>query len=562
MSLYNGPPRPGARGGRDQFSWDNVKADKDREYYLGHSVKALAGRWQKGRDVYWYTREKSGQDSIQDEIQAVKRREDELMMEAMGLKPKTVAKPAPKLDKHDLDELIKGKQDEQEQPDDAAAAVQEADRIKGLGYVAGTGPGLADAVRTTLPGVGPAVASGGPPGPAPPGQHLPPPPPRQQQHLPAGRLATATGAPPGGLRPGAALALAAGMTSEQLKELQRAEKRAKKEAKREAKKAKKEAKRAKKAAKKSRKEPGEDAKGQQAKGSASSSSDGNSSDEGDGGDLGGRGGGRRQGGSGREREEGGLRDHQHPDGGGRRGPYNVAHAPHDVSRDPWHRRAEEGEDGNRPSTAAETGRGRRGAADRQYGKYDRVYDREYDRDRSAMAGTGRVERGVEAEARRWQGHGGGNDSELVGQSRLPLKRARHDSPSLSPQPRSRRRRSASGSPPPHPYQHCQQHRHDTPSPDRGAKGQQKRRLKPDDLYSRQPSRLDLGGPTRFRHGSYGDEAVAAAARDGGGGGSGDPRDGRAQVDTPDWRNNNDKEGGRAGGRGQGRDWNRSRSPVQ
>ncbi|GIL88513.1 hypothetical protein Vretifemale_16487 [Volvox reticuliferus] len=48
MSLYNGPPRPGARGGRDQFSWDNVKADKDREYYLGHSVKALAGRWQKG----------------------------------------------------------------------------------------------------------------------------------------------------------------------------------------------------------------------------------------------------------------------------------------------------------------------------------------------------------------------------------------------------------------------------------------------------------------------------------------------------------------------------------
>ncbi|GIL88512.1 hypothetical protein Vretifemale_16487 [Volvox reticuliferus] len=137
MSLYNGPPRPGARGGRDQFSWDNVKADKDREYYLGHSVKALAGRWQKGRDVYWYTREKSAQDSIQDEIQAVKKREEELMMEAMGLKPKTVAKPAPKLDKHDLDELINGKQEEQEQPDAAAAAAQEADRIKGLGYVAG-----------------------------------------------------------------------------------------------------------------------------------------------------------------------------------------------------------------------------------------------------------------------------------------------------------------------------------------------------------------------------------------------------------------------------------------
>ncbi len=48
MSLYNGPPRGGTRGGKDQFSWDNVKADKDREYYLGHSVKALTGRWQKG----------------------------------------------------------------------------------------------------------------------------------------------------------------------------------------------------------------------------------------------------------------------------------------------------------------------------------------------------------------------------------------------------------------------------------------------------------------------------------------------------------------------------------
>jgi hypothetical protein len=35
-------------GGRGEFNWDNVKADKDREFYLGHSVKALTGRWQKG----------------------------------------------------------------------------------------------------------------------------------------------------------------------------------------------------------------------------------------------------------------------------------------------------------------------------------------------------------------------------------------------------------------------------------------------------------------------------------------------------------------------------------
>lgn len=34
--------------GKDQFNWEDVKNAPDREYYLGHSVKASAGRWQKG----------------------------------------------------------------------------------------------------------------------------------------------------------------------------------------------------------------------------------------------------------------------------------------------------------------------------------------------------------------------------------------------------------------------------------------------------------------------------------------------------------------------------------
>lgn len=32
-----------------EFSWDEVKVDKHRENYIGHSLKAPVGRWQKGK---------------------------------------------------------------------------------------------------------------------------------------------------------------------------------------------------------------------------------------------------------------------------------------------------------------------------------------------------------------------------------------------------------------------------------------------------------------------------------------------------------------------------------
>lgn len=38
----------GTRGGQDQFKWDDVKADAHRENYLGHSLLAPVGRWQRG----------------------------------------------------------------------------------------------------------------------------------------------------------------------------------------------------------------------------------------------------------------------------------------------------------------------------------------------------------------------------------------------------------------------------------------------------------------------------------------------------------------------------------
>ncbi len=60
-----------------------MKADASRDYYLGHSVKAVTGRWAKGKDVFWYTREKAGEgeDMRARELAMVKQREEELMAE-------------------------------------------------------------------------------------------------------------------------------------------------------------------------------------------------------------------------------------------------------------------------------------------------------------------------------------------------------------------------------------------------------------------------------------------------------------------------------------------------
>lgn len=87
--------RGGTRGGRDQFSWSTVKADKHRASYLGNSVKVPHGRWAEEKDVFWYAKERTigftkgeleeeEKRKRREEIEEIKRKERELMDEATG----------------------------------------------------------------------------------------------------------------------------------------------------------------------------------------------------------------------------------------------------------------------------------------------------------------------------------------------------------------------------------------------------------------------------------------------------------------------------------------------
>jgi hypothetical protein len=47
--------REGNRGGLGLFKWDDIKQDQQKECYLGNSVKASTGRWQKHKSIPIFT---------------------------------------------------------------------------------------------------------------------------------------------------------------------------------------------------------------------------------------------------------------------------------------------------------------------------------------------------------------------------------------------------------------------------------------------------------------------------------------------------------------------------
>jgi len=61
-----------------------------RQHYLGHSVNAPTGRWQKNKDIHWYSRDLEDDSTQRDEeIRKVKELEAQAIASVLGYEPTT-----------------------------------------------------------------------------------------------------------------------------------------------------------------------------------------------------------------------------------------------------------------------------------------------------------------------------------------------------------------------------------------------------------------------------------------------------------------------------------------
>lgn len=108
--------KDGCRGGREQFTWNSIKEQefKDRESYLGQSTKVgQMGKFGKYYLHDWYARKRDTTASIAEERGAVQAYEEELMQEALGLKPKKLLLAKKQMNEEELKEFLKSKKNDE-----------------------------------------------------------------------------------------------------------------------------------------------------------------------------------------------------------------------------------------------------------------------------------------------------------------------------------------------------------------------------------------------------------------------------------------------------------------
>jgi len=102
--------REGCRGGQEQFRWNSVKDQdfKDREQYLGQSTKVgMMGKFGRYYLHDWYAQKRESVESIDQERSAIQAYEEELMQEALGIKPKKLILAKDQLSPEELKDFLK-----------------------------------------------------------------------------------------------------------------------------------------------------------------------------------------------------------------------------------------------------------------------------------------------------------------------------------------------------------------------------------------------------------------------------------------------------------------------